>query len=412
MATFGTGDFAAMYKELYPDTRSIMEVVYDANPFMASLNKMNALDGAYLKQPILIGDAAGASSSISEALANGSAPLTRAWQLNRKKFYQVGNIDHELMMSSKTNAGAFTDAFAIQMKSVKRNLANQICYNLFGAGTGTIGQIISTQSAGSTTLTMTNATDVRKLSVNQAIQPCASESGGSPGTKVYVLKILDEEAGTFQVAATMGGSAITATASGLTASVYVFQAGDYGNVLQGLRGWLPASVASNDSFFGVNRSEDRRRLAGNYLDLRNMNLVDAILKADAVNSLGGGRADTCWVHPYAFLAIQKELMGKVMITEAMLGKEVQLPFSSIKIAGVGGTIKIMADRSCPEKEMFLLQSDTWTLGSLGELVEIFDTDGNITLRSATADTLEFRLYSYAQLYCRAPGLNCRFVVNY
>ena len=49
--------------------------------------------------------------------------------------------------------------------------------------------------------------------------------------------------------------------------------------------------------------------------------------------------------------------------------------------------------------------DTWKLYSLKPVPHIQKPDGLMALRRATADGIEVRIASYAQLGCKAPGWN-------
>ena len=81
-------------------------------------------------------------------------------------------------------------------------------------------------------------------------------------------------------------------------------------------------------------------------------------------------------------------------------------FRGVEIHGANSSIKVFPDRACPAATAYLLTLDTWKLRSLGDAPQILKyDDGLMTLRSATADSIEVRVGYYAQLGCSAPGWN-------
>jgi hypothetical protein len=75
------------------------------------------------------------------------------------------------------------------------------------------------------------------------------------------------------------------------------------------------------------------------------------------------------------------------------------------VNGPRGAVKVIPDVNCPKGDAFIVQLNTWQLASLKKAVNLFDTDGLRMLRSSSADSLQIRCFSYAQLGCSAPGYN-------
>ncbi len=82
-------------------------------------------------------------------------------------------------------------------------------------------------------------------------------------------------------------------------------------------------------------------------------------------------------------------------------------FSSLTVRTGGGEVTIMADRGCPKGTFFGLRKENWTLWSMDELVHVVDGDGLTMLRKTDSNDLEYRLESFPQLACNAPGNNGR-----
>ena len=75
--------------------------------------------------------------------------------------------------------------------------------------------------------------------------------------------------------------------------------------------------------------------------------------------------------------------------------------------GPSGSCEVVPDKDCPDGVAYILQMDTWTLASIGEVIQLSKFDNLRVLRQANDDGIEVRVHSYAQLGCGAPGWNCR-----
>jgi hypothetical protein len=243
--------------------------------------------------------------------------------------------------------------------------------------------------------------------VGQAVVGDSVDGGGSVGTTVSFVVAIDRDIGTFQVAASQGGVAITATAADLAANQFIFIEGDYDTKMRGLRAWLPTSVASNDNFFNVNRSSDKTRLAGIYLDCSGLDVEEALIKAETRVAREGGKPDYCFMNHTDFNRLKNELGTKIMYVDVKANTEAAINFKGIMLNGSRGVVTVLPDRDCPSGEFFMLTMPTWYLLSRGEPVQLFQADGQRVLREANDDAVTARVVSYTQLGCAAPGWNCR-----
>jgi hypothetical protein len=99
--------------------------------------------------------------------------------------------------------------------------------------------------------------------------------------------------------------------------------------------------------------------------------------------------------------LEKSLGSKVQYVDMMVG---EIGFRGIKVIGPKGDIKVVPDQNCQANVAWGLKLDTWKHYSLGKSVRVIDTDGLQMLRQASADGVECRYGYYANLGCRAPGL--------
>ena len=220
---------------------------------------------------------------------------------------------------------------------------------------------------------------------------------------------IDRQAGSFLCGATAGGSAaaLTSLITSPAASDYIYAAaGDVNAVISGLKAWLPGTAVTSTTFFGVNRSLDKTRLAGINYDGSSSSIEEALIDGAGLIAREGGNPDTCFVSYKDFRNLAKALGTKVMYTQTEVQEDnVKVGFTSLQVHGPNGTINVIPDQNCPAGSAFMLQMDTWKLKSLGEAVRLFDGDGLTMIRDPNGDNLLIRCFSYAQLSCRAPGWN-------
>ncbi len=72
--------------------------------------------------------------------------------------------------------------------------------------------------------------------------------------------------------------------------------------------------------------------------------------------------------------------------------------------GASGFVKVFADPNCPKGFFHILQLDTWTLWTRGEIGFLMDDDQRI-LRNTASDSYELRMGYYGNVVCDAPAYN-------
>lgn len=403
--TLNLSNFNAAMKQLYT-TWKVENLVYKNNPFFAMVAKQEKTVGAEWKVPLIYGNPQGRSASFSYALANQTDTLTKAFLVTRAQDYAIASVSNELIEASASDQGAFLRAMQTQIDGALQSLARSAAVALFRSGSGSIGAVVSTQSGGSTTITLEQSDDITNFEVGQALVNDTVDGGGTPSATPYFVVAVDRDNGTLQVSATIGGSAVTASTAGLTAGKYIFVQGDYDAKMKGLAAWLPSSVSGSDSFFGVNRSADKTRLAGIYQDNSDKPIEEALIDAVTRVHREGGAPDHIFMNYTDYANLDKALGTKQYI-EVAAGVEGQFSFKGLMMNGPKGSLKVIPDQNCIPGEAFILQMDTWKLGSLGPVPKIFNTDGLQVLRNTDSDSVQVRANYYANLTCNAPGYNAR-----
>jgi hypothetical protein len=272
----------AALKELYKDDKEYMkDLVYKENPFLALVPKDESPDGfagKYIPVPLEYGVPQGRSHTFATAQGNQTATQLASFFVYVIQDYQLVTITNLLMEQTKTNAGAFVDAAKLQMDGGFRNITNNIAFELFGNGTATrgISSALSSQNGtvvGGTVLPLTNAQSVVQFEVGMTLVASATD-GGAPSADTVVITSVDRANGI--ITGTASAASLSSNWAIGSGQAHLSVQGDLpasgatttGSflALSGLAAWLPTNTpASNDNFWGVNRSADPTRLAKQYL---------------------------------------------------------------------------------------------------------------------------------------------------
>jgi hypothetical protein len=414
----------AALKELYTDDKEYMkDLVYKENPFLALVPKNESPDGfagKYIPVPLEYGTPQGRSHSFSNAQSQQTATALVSFFVYVIEDYQLVTITNLLMEQTKSNAGAFVDAAKLQMDGGFRNLTNNIAFELFGSGTATrgISTSASTQSGttvGGTVIPLSNAQQIVAFEVGMLLVASATD-GGAPSTDTVLITAVNRATGV--ISGTASAATLSANWAIGTGAAYLTVSGDLPSAgaantgsflaLSGLAAWIPtASPASNDSFWGVNRSADPTRLAGCRFDARAYTIEEGMTNALAFLNREGGKPDLCVMDFASYAALVNALGAKVQYVQVN-HDEVEVAFEGITFQSAYGRVTVLADRSCPPQTAYLLTMATWKLRSLGKVPHIltYGMEGLEGLRVGNADALEIRIGYYGNLICSAPGWNC------
>lgn len=413
----------AALKELYTDDKEYMkDLVYKENPFLALVPKNESPDGfagKYIPVPLEYGTPQGRSHTFANAQSQQTATSLASFFVYIISDYQLVTITNLLMEQTKSNAGAFVDAAKLQIDGGIRNITNNIAMEIFGSGTATRGvsAATSTQSgttAGGTVLPLTNANQIVSFEVGMTLVASATD-GGAPSTDTVTITAVDRAAG--KVTGTASASSLSANWAIGSGSAYLTVQGDLPSggasntgsflALSGLAAWIPtSSPASNDNFWGVNRSADPTRLAGLRYNAQNYTLEEGLTNALAFGNREGAKFDLIVMDFASYAALVNSLGAKVMNVQVK-HDEVDVAFDGIRFQTAYGAVTVLADRSCPPATAYCLTMSTWKLRSLGKVPHIltYGMEGLEGLRVGNADALEIRIGYYGNLICSAPGWN-------
>lgn len=432
MATFSNvSNQVAALKELYTGDDYMKDLVYKKNPLLALLPKDESPDGfsgKYIPVPLVYAPPVGRSANFANAQSNQTAPGLNSFFVYRVSNYQLVTITNELLEATKDNAGAFVDEAKLNMDTGFRSISNDLALDLFGDGSGKRGQMASIDGSGNIVLTqqaqvVNFEVGMTLVSYSQSGSSATQSTGAALGFVIAVNRAAVGAQSAIQVSATAGGSGGLPTNWSTTFPNLAVQ-GDVnfasgglaiGNGLAqkiaGLQAWIPSvTPASNDSFWGVNRSTDSTRLAGVRFDGSSESIEEALIDGSSLVAREGGQPDMCFMTFASYASLEKSLGSKVQYVDVK-HDEADIAFAGIRIHAPYGPITVVPDRNCPAQTAYLLQMDTMKLRSLGKAPHIltYGLEGLEGLRVGNADALEIRIGYYANLVCNAPGWNC--VIN-
>lgn len=414
---------AGILKELYPDMQLPKDLVYPKNPMYALVKKDESPDGfagKYIPVPSVQTLPQGRSSAFVSAQGNQTPTVVPSFFVYRVSNYQIVTIQNDLIEATANSVGAFVDEMKLQIDKGMKNLANNIASDLFRNGDGTIGQI-SAISTG--VITLVDPNSVVQFEIGQVLISYSISSGtytqSTSAASGFVIGV-NRSTGTVTVSATQNGSAGTPTSwstsfpnlavAGDSVAVTGGATGSTGSFLKisGLAAWLNApNITGSDSFWGVNRSADVTRLAGQYFNGSSESIEEALIDAGALTAREGGMPGVFICGFGSYGALEKALGSKVQYVEVK-HEEADISFAGIKVHLPYGPVTVIPDRSCQALTGYLLDLDTWVLRSLNGAPHIltYGEEGLKGLRVGTADALEVRAAFYGNLICTAPAFNC------
>jgi hypothetical protein len=393
--TIDVSSFGYSLKQIYTNDK-IQNLVYKDNPALALISKMEAFGGDNLPIPTIYGNPQGRSQDFATALANQTDTAGVKFLLTRTKDYAIAQFTNEVMMASKGNSYAFLEAAKLQMDGAIQTLSNAHATDLFRNGSGSRGQIASGQSTA--TITLSNLEDIVNFEVGMTLAFSATDGTGSTRTGTAPVVGIDRTNGTLTFSGALSG-----LVTGVSASDYIFVAGDYGAKCAGFGAWVPQVAPTSTAFFGVDRTKDVSRLGGLRKDVSALPIEEGLIEGARLVAREGGSPDVVFVSFNRYAQLEKALGSKVQYVDVMANADIG--FRGLMIQGPKAPIKVIPDRNCPDGTAFMLQMNTWKIYSLGKLAQIIDGDGNQMLRMTSADAYQVRFASYFNVGCNAPGWN-------
>jgi hypothetical protein len=382
--------FAAALKQHYKDL-TIKNLVYKNNPLFALMPKYEKFGGLNMPLPLIYGNPQGRSATFSNALAQKTNSQVKAFTLTRKSDYSLANIQNEVLEASQGDADAFMRAATTEIDGAFQSLTRSIAQAQYRDGTGRIGVI---GSQATPVITLSNAEDVVNFEVGMTLAAVDSTPAALAGTGVILA--VDRSAGTITLSAAIPGAWINGSS--------LLVSGDFNAKISGLEAWIPYTAPGATAFFGVDRTSDVSRLAGQRKDISALPIEEGLIDLAMLIAREGGHSSHAMMNFQNFANLEKALGSKVIYQTAKDAEGI-VGFEGIKIHGNKGPITVLADQNALASYVHMLQMDTWMLASLGMAPKLLKSDGMDFLRVSTDDAVEVRVGAYMQMGCVAPGWN-------
>lgn len=407
MAASDLTNVAFIVKRVYAN--GCAELAMRDHPFYSEVPKAGGFTGGGFfysmrySNPQSVGGSFAQIKTDSETAQGASSG--KQLQLSRKKKYGRITLDGEAMMAARGDKAAFMDLVTGEVDGVIYEHGDALAFELYRDGTGARGRIATGGVAGNV-ITLDNADDARNFKVNMVVKADDTATGASPRAGTTYVTVVDEDLGKITLANAAG---ITATAGD-----YLFRAGDTADVapngvIEGLALNIPltAPVLASDSFRGIDRGSDPRRLAGVRVDDTATSIEENIGLVAVKISQVGKKADRCYLNPVKFWEVVRRQNGKVTYSG---GGSATYGFRSFDLDTPAGTVKLVADPDCPTTRGYVLKLDTWKFKTLGECPHVYMDDEMRMLRLADSDAVEMRTRSMGNLYTTEPAANGVFSI--
>lgn len=402
-ATATTAD--AILKDLYDDPSELEKIVISKEPALGVLPKSTNGGGRRRIHPMMYAPTAGVSPNFAAAQASKAGAAYEAWEITYTDMFSLFSIDHKAAKLCMGDAKAFIDLVESEVDAAQRAYQKILGKAIFGNTGGALAQVSS--GGGTDTLTLTNREDMVVFDVNMQVQPATTDgTSGSVIADIETITQVNRQGRTITQAGTWDNT-------NYTANNYVFLRGGFGNWAAGLDGWLP-STAPSDTWYGVSRATDSRfygtiRTADNSVD---STLTEYIMSLAADVGLEGGEPDVVILNTLVCNQVLKQLDGKIDYTRMQARSSSgdligDVGFDGFKMHTEVGPITVLGSRNCPRSRVYMLQTDTWLLESVGPLMDFLEYGDDDTrfLRHGNENAMEGRIGAYFNMVCKAPIYN-------
>lgn len=359
MAITNSAGLNAMLKTYYKKN-GLQNTLLRADPFLKQI-KFERVEGKQQNFAALFstGGACSANFLVSKRNAAETAQA-KEFQVTPGQLFSSCTFTPKEVLASKTLGGAYVKVAGTKMFASGVSFRNTLALALYGTGHGEIfvtTKQITLAQGDKNEIELPNYA-IAPLDINSTVEFKSSKSATANLAEVKVVKIGKGKITVSADAAATIPSGSVICLSGCTDSD--------GNPLLpvGLAGWLPTdNISTNDSFFGVNRSVARERLAGVYVAGKSSEkkyevIENAILALRRMGSL----CDKIVMNDEDFLALSREIEAKTTFQKVNGGSAKQT--AEIGYQGFGFSVStnwlenVIDSPFVPKGRAYVLSSDT------------------------------------------------------
>lgn len=371
---------------------SLGDAVLRDHPFLMQIEKGSKApghDGEFVGSDFQYAIQFGYNQGISGTFANSQA---QASQSQGVKFSALAALKYGTVLVAGPailackDDGAFVDLVTLTTNETIKEHTNRLAFDIYRSTSGVRGK---RSSAATNVITLATPDDARNFEIGMTVGASPNADGSTPRAGTTTIAGVSLSAGTI----TLTSAAAITTFSD---NDVLFVAGDVGTCMQGMEVATPlVAPTAGDSFRGQDRSVYVERLAGSRLTIavsQNMTVEEACgLAAINVRSNGGKCTDVA-MNPINFYNVQRRGNARVEMTKA--GGELVYGFETIQVVTAAGSLTCWSDPDCPTDRVRGYNRDSHYIRRAGDFIHIIQDDGNGSLRSTTADSIETRSRSY------------------
>lgn len=372
MAITAEAGILAMLKTFYAK-EGLVNLLYRNDPLLKEIKK-ERVEGKQANFSALYsrGGAVSANATVAERLATETAKA-KEFQVTPGQLFSACVFGNKELLASKSLRGAYINVAAAKFFANAESFRKTMAVALYGTGHGELFTTTDTISviAGDVDVTFPRHA-VMGIDIGSELELKASANATAVLATVSVKKINGKTV-------TLTGTASKSVPSGSVVCISGCTDSDGKPMLPvGLAGWLPTSnVAPTDSFYGVNRSDARDRLAGTYIagtsgQKKYEVIEDAILKLRAMGSL----CDKIVMNDEDYLAMSREIESKTYFTKANGGEGKTKANVGYKDFGFSVSTNwldnVIDSPYCPKGRAYVLSSDTiemWTYTNADKIAD-------------------------------------------
>ncbi len=394
----------AALKVLYPNGE-LPKSINDTFATLKRLKKETDFLGELAYVPIQNANPQGSSAVFTTAQANIQQGNYLRAALTRVQHHGVARVTGEAAEAAVKSEGALVDLWDNETRGIATTEMSTLATYFYGTGNAIIGQILS--GSGTTTVTLTTSANMNYFELGMTLRVLDNVNGTTLTPTVQteasraVVTGIDRRNRTLTFA-----SALSTHATSTADTDYLVRSGDQAlagvaSVITGIDEYVAGGTAPA-TLFGLVRSADPVRLAGQAIDYTGWAPEDAFVDASAqVGFQGIGYPSVAVMNNIDVANMKKSLGSKIIYNDG--GGKAKHSFSGVSIDGEAGPIEILADPFCPRNKAWLLKMDAFSLFSLKAAPHLNKFDGMDFMRRPDADAYEVRFVFYGNVKCKNPG---------
>lgn len=365
------------------------------------------VSGDAKKVPLKRDLGAGQSATASTAYTNASLAGRDAFVVTPYKSYGFSVIPLDQAAFTRGDDNAVVDLLLDESQTAMDSCKMQFDQALAGDGSGTVGYIVSNTGGGPYVLTLQSKTQCNRITVGATYVSKDLPFGASLDTGSFVVTAVDAATKKITVTAAGGWTPTNTHVFGLQGTM---ASSTSPVVWPGIPGWIPpaASRPTSGSFFGVTRSTNEQKLAGLYLDGRNLGILEGINQlAYGIADVPGANPNLCVMSFSTLGKIQAQLQTERRYVEATVkGPGIDVFFKTVRINGPAGDMDLVGSSNWDPTLVAVLTKESWVLAAPGNKPFVPATaNGSPVVEVPGDDTAVAKYRSQGIVYCDAPGHN-------